>query len=122
MATALATVAGLAAGLYGTVYGLCFAAVSGTLEGVLSCVLYFAVAGAAAGAIVGAFGTLIGGDPVEAAVPAPKQQTGQAAAGETARKSTVRVWTEQEDESELFSTTLPGSSREAIDRKDRPWT
>jgi hypothetical protein len=122
LAVALAAISGLAAGLYGLAYGLCFAAVSGTLAGVLPCALYFALAGAAAGGIVGAFGTLIGGEPVEPGVPDQVQRRDQAVADKVARKSAVRVWTEEKDEPDLFFPPPPESSRQATNRKDRQWT
>ena len=125
MALVLAAVSGLAAGLYGLAFGACFAIISGTLRGVIPCGLHFALAGAAAGAIVGAFGTLIGGDTSEGRVP-PRVERPDHAPGGTAppaRTGTVRVWTEEKDEAEVFSTSPPDESGEPTNhRKERPWT
>jgi hypothetical protein len=103
-------------------YGLLFAATLGTLAGVLPAVAGFGLAGVVAGGLTGAFGTLIGGDPIEESGPPP--------ADVTPRKGTVRVWTEETDEDEVFEPRpldqspppRRGAADLVTDRKERPWT
>jgi hypothetical protein len=125
MTVVMAALAGLGGVLFGLAYGLLFAAALGTLAGVLPAALGFGLAGVAAGALTGAFGTLIGGDPIEerGAELAP----GPADVGP--RKGTVRVWTEETDEAEVFEARRPeqsppprGPEDLVTDRKERPWT
>jgi hypothetical protein len=124
MAIVLAAVAGVGAGLFGVLWGAAFAVISGTLLTIVPAGIHCAFAGAVAGAIVGAFGTLVVGDPLEEPVP-PRVERPEHAPGwraTPARTSTVRVWTEEEEEAGVFSTCPPDSSGEPSNRKERPWT
>ena len=125
LAAILAAVSGLGAGLFGLAYGACFAVISGTLLGVIPCGIYFALAGAVAGAVVGAFGTLVGGDTSAGREPPRPERREQPPGGAPtpARTGTVRVWTEEEHEDEVFSTCPPDDAGGPTNhRKERPWT